>query len=204
MVMPTSSRLFKSCDKALIGDVCAKVVEQAKKSGKTLIIENLDFQKKRAGLKELARPAHARMLSGFAYQQIKNNLKGRAWQEGVEVIEVNPAFTSVIGRVKFSRRYGLSVHQGAALIIGRRHLKASERVPRHLEKIPDGKEGCVALSLPVRNRDKHVWSTWRIVSRRLRTALAAQFRAIRNRSLSSKNSSCDKYHPGYCRRNSDT
>ena len=50
--------------------------------------------------------------------------------EGVEVHQVNPAFSSVIGRVKFMERYGLSVHQAAALVLARRLLGCSERIPR--------------------------------------------------------------------------
>jgi IS605 OrfB family transposase len=172
--------------KALIGDACASLLAYSKKTGKNLVIEDLDFQKKKAELKEQARPAHARMLSSLAYNNIKCSLKSRAWREGVQVIEVNPRFTSLIGRVKFSRRYGLSIHQAAALVIGRRCLKASERVPRYLETIPDGKEGYVALSLPVRNRDKHVWHYWGILFRELKTVLAAHFRAIKHRSSSLK------------------
>lgn len=171
--------------KALIGDVCATVIAQAKEKGKTLVIENLDFQKKKMQLKEQS-PVYARMLSSLAYNNIKNNLKSQAFKNGVTITEVNPAFTSVIGRIKFSRRYGLSIHHSAALTIGRRCLKVSERVPRHLEFIPDGKCGHVALSLPARNRDKHVWSSWRIINRNLKTALAAHFRAKRIRSSSSK------------------
>jgi IS605 OrfB family transposase len=182
--------------KAVIGDTCAHLIDYAKKKGKPLVIENLDFQKKRAELKEQS-PSYARMLSGLAYAQIKSHLKARAWREGVEIIEVNPAFTSLIGRVKFSRRYGLSIHQAAALAIGRRHLKVSERVPRHLDKIPDGKEGYVALSLPVRNRDKHVWSIWRTLNGELKTVLAAHFRARKTRSLSSKTCSCDNTIPDF-------
>lgn len=170
--------------KALIGNACAELVAYAKTKGKTLVIENLDFQKKKAEVS--ASRTYARMLSSFAYSQIKSHLKGRAWREGVEIVEVTPAYTSVIGRVKFSRRYGLSIHHAAALVIGRRHLKASERVPRCLDKIPDGKENYVALSVPVRNRDEHVWSIWRTISRKLKTALAAHFRAKRNRSSSSE------------------
>jgi IS605 OrfB family transposase len=172
--------------KALIGDACASLVAWAKKKEKTLVIENLDFQKKKTELKEQKSPSHARMLSSLAYSHIKNILKSRAWREGVEVVGVNPAFTSVIGRIKFSKRYGLSIHQAAGLAIGRRHLKASERVPRHLESIPDGKGDYVALSLPVRNRDKHVWSTWRILNQELKTVLAAHFRAKHDRSSSSQ------------------
>lgn len=172
--------------KAIIGDACAGLISYAKSTGKTIVVENLDFQKKKTELKEHSSPSHARMLSSLAYDSIKNNLKMRGWREGVEMVEVNPAFTSVIGRVKFAGRYGLSVHQAAALVIGRRHLRVSERVPRHLQKIPDGKEDHVALSLPVRNRDEHVWSYWRIINQKLKTVLAAHFRAMKHRSSSSK------------------
>jgi IS605 OrfB family transposase len=171
--------------KALIGDLCTDLMTDAKSKGKDLVIERLEFQKKKAELKEQSNPKHARMLSSLAYNHIKNNLKSKGWQEGVEVHEINPAFTSVIGRVKFSKRYGLSIHQAAALTIGRRSLKVSERIPRHLEAIPDGKDGHVALSVPVRNRSKHVWSLWRILNQELKTVHAAHFRA-RNRSSSSK------------------
>ena len=41
---------------------------------------------------------------------------------GVEINQVNPAFSSVVGRVKFMERYGLSVHQAAALVLARRLL----------------------------------------------------------------------------------
>jgi IS605 OrfB family transposase len=175
----------KNQTKALIGNACATIVEYAKEKEKNLVIENLDFQKKKTQLKEHS-PSHARMLSSLAYNSIKEHLHSRGIRNGVEVVEVNPAFTSVIGRVKFSKRYGLSIHHAAALTIGRRCLNFSERIPRNLEFIPDGKCGHVALSLPVRNRDKHVWSSWRMINRKLKTVLAAHFRAKRVRSSSSK------------------
>jgi len=183
--------------KALIGKTCTALIAYAKQRGKTLVIENLDFRKKKAELKEYAHPAYARMLSSMAYTQIKGHLKAKGWREGVEVVEINPAFTSLIGRIKFARRYGLSVHQSAALAIGRRHLRVSEKIPRRLEAIPDGKEGFVAFSLPVRNREKHVWSIWRILGRKLKTALAAHFRAIANRSMSSQPASVISNIPEY-------
>jgi IS605 OrfB family transposase len=170
--------------RALVGNACAKIVDYAKEAKKTVVIENLNFQKKKAQLKK-QRPSHARMLSGLAYTSIKNTLHSRSMRNGVEIVEVNPAFTSIIGRVKFAHRYGLSIHHAAALTIGRRCLKVSERVPRHLDFISDGKDGHVALSLPVRNRDKHVWTSWGMINRELKTVLAAHFRA-RNRSSSSE------------------
>ncbi len=177
----------KNQTKALIGNACAGIVKEAQEKGKALVIEQLDFQKKKAQLKENHSVSHSRMLSSLAYSGIKNNLKGRAWKNGVQITEVNPAFTSIIGRVKFAKRYGLSIHHAAALTISRRALKFSERIPRHMEFIPDGKGGHVALSLPVRNAcDKHVWSSWRIIDRELKTVLAAHVRANSIRSSSSK------------------
>lgn len=167
---------------ALIGDTCAKIVTHCEKTNKALILEELDFQKKKQILREKYPASLARQLSSFSYQAIITHLKSRAYRKQVEVKQVNPAFTSVIGRVKFARRYGLSIHHAAALSIGRRALNLSERVPRHLGKIPDGRDDHVALTLSVRNRDKHVWSLWRSLSKELKTALAAHFRAKRSSS----------------------
>ena len=172
--------------RAVVGDACAAIVEAARSVGKPLVIEQLNFQKKKAELKDHASPALARMLSSLAYSSIISGLNSRAWRLGVEVMEVNPAYTSIIGRVKFAKRYGLSVHHAAALVIARRHLRASERVPRHLDSIPDGKGSHVALSPPVRNRDKHVWHAWGIINRSFKTVLAAHFRVKKYRSSSSK------------------
>jgi len=171
---------------ALIGDACATIISHAKTTGKTVVVEKLDFQKKKAALRENGSPKLARMLSSLAYNGIKNGLEAKGWKEGVSVYQVNPAFTSLIGRVKFAKRYGLSIHHAAALVIGRRYLGVSERVPRHLDQIPDGKNGYVALSLPVRNRDKHVWTLWKALQKKLGTVLVAHFRAIKDRSSSLK------------------
>ena len=42
---------------------------------------------------------------------------------GIELISVNPAYTSQIGHHKFMKKYGISSHESAALVIGRRVLK---------------------------------------------------------------------------------
>ena len=110
---------------------------------------------------------------------IIRGIKSRSSKQGVQVISVNPAYTSLIGRVKFSARYGLSIHQAAALCIGRRFLGGSESLPRNLGKIPDGKDGHVALPVPVRIRGEHVWTLWRKISKKLQAALAAHFRTAR-------------------------
>ena len=173
--------------KAIIGDAAACAVAFAESKNKPLIIEELDFQKKKSAFREKA-PAYARMLSSFAYGSLISHLKSRAAKKGVLVEQVNPAYTSIIGRIKFAKRYGLSIHQAAALTIGRRYLRFSEKVPPTLSEIPDGKDGHVTLPPPVRKRGEHVWSLWSRLSKKLRTALAAHFRTAKSRSKSSSQS----------------
>lgn len=56
------------------------------------------------------------MLSSLPYAKTKATLLARPKDAGVSVLQVTPSYSSVIGRHKFSRRYGISVHQGAALV----------------------------------------------------------------------------------------
>jgi IS605 OrfB family transposase len=112
--------------KAIIGDAAVSIATQAKAVGKPVVIESLDFQKKKTEL-ETCNPKQARLLSSFAYNKMTSAIKAAAFRNGVEVIEVNPAYTSVIGAVNFAQAKGISVHQGAAYAIARRGLGLSER-----------------------------------------------------------------------------
>jgi len=128
-------------------------------------------------------------LTGDPPPEMQAHLKARAYDAGLEVLEVDPAYTSVIGRYKYARRYGLSNHQAAALCIARRAMNLSERPNRRM-----GDQ--VAFSLPVRNRGKHVWSFWRQVARK-EAALAAHRRSGAARSCRSPaRSSPDKASTG--------
>ena len=159
---------------ALIGDAVASVVEYARGAGKPLVIERLDFRQKKAVLEGESRK-YSRMLTSFAYGKIKAYFLSRGYREGVEIIEVNPAYSSVVGRVKFMERYGLTVHQAAALVLARRYLGCSERIPRRWV-CPVGNGVQVAFTLPVRKSVKHVWTYWGAIAGQLRPALAAQHR----------------------------
>ena len=164
---------------AIIGDAVADVVAYAREVGKPIVIEKLDFRKKKAMLEGESR-RYSRMLSSFSYGKIKTYFFSRGYRQGVEVRQVNPAFSSVIGRVKFMERYGLSVHQAAALVLARRLLGCSERIPRRWVA-PIGNGVQVAFTVPVRKRVKHVWTHWGAISGQLRPALVAQHRLGRRR-----------------------
>ncbi len=161
--------------KALVGDSVAEVLALAKSQGKPLVIEKLDFAKKKAEL-EGADAKAARMLSSLAYTQVSQGIRAAAFRAGVEVIEVNPAYTSIIGAVNHARVKGVSVHQGAAIAIARRGLGLSERAAVVTGIAPVANGGHVTFELPVRNRSKHVWSFWSRVRSNLRAAHVAHYR----------------------------
>ena len=164
---------------ALIGDAVASVVQYAREVGKPIVIEKLDFRQKKAVLEGESRK-YSRMLSSFSYGKIKAYFLSRGYREGVEIIEVNPAYSSVVGRVKFMERYGLTVHQAAAMVLARRLLGCSERIPSRWV-CPVGSGVHVAFTVPVRKRVKHVWTYWGAIAGQLRPALAAQHRLGRRR-----------------------
>ena len=166
----------KNQAEALIGDAVAEVVALARAAGKPLVIEKLDFSDKKAQL-EGEYPGRSRMLSSFAYGKIRTHFLSCGYREGVEVVEVNPAYSSLMGRVLFMERYGLSVDQAAALVLARRLLNCSEGVPDH-GLCPDGYGGHVAFRAPApgRKRVKHVWTLWGMLWGQLKPALAERRR----------------------------
>jgi IS605 OrfB family transposase len=161
---------------AVIGEAVKQVVDMAEAARKPVVIEKLDFDKRKAEL-EKEPAARARMLSSLAYSQVQQMLRAACFRAGVEVIGVNPAYTSTIGAVNFAQRYGISVHQGAALAIARRGLGFSESPTAPIGIVPVGNGGHVTFPLPVRNRGKHVWMFWSAVRRKLRAAHAAHIRS---------------------------
>jgi IS605 OrfB family transposase len=165
--------------KAATGELSKQIIEWAQQVKKPVILEKLEFQEKKLSQNE---SKFSRQLSSFAYGLFFQFITARAFRQGIAVHQVNPAFTSLIGRINYAKRYGLSIHLAAALCIARRHQKFSESPNLSAEKIPDGKGGHVAFVLPVRNRTKHVWHFWGKVKKKLKTVLAAHFRAKYHRS----------------------
>ena len=149
------------------------VLRYAAGTGKPLVLEKLDFSRRKQELQGDAR--RARALSSFAYGAIVQALHSNALLCGVATQEVNPAYTSVIGRVKYARPLGVSVHQAAALAIARRGMGFGEAAPVR-PVLPDGKGDHLVIELPVRNRAKHEWSHWAKVRSKVQATLAGWHR----------------------------
>jgi len=161
--------------RALIGDAAKHIALRAQAAGKPVVIEKLDFKRKKAEL-ETDNAARARCLSSFAYGKILSSIKAACFRAGVVVIEVNPAYTSVIGAVNYAQKKGISVHMAAAFAIARRGMRLSELPPTRQVCVPTRNGDHVTFVLPVRDNTKHVWSTWSKIRTALNTAHVAHFR----------------------------
>jgi IS605 OrfB family transposase len=182
---------------AIIEAAALALVDRAARLKKSLVLEKLDFSPKKTQLTEMSGARYARMLSSLSYKKIHDAIQSRAKKDGVALMHVNPAYTSVLGRINYANRYGLTVHQGAAIAIGRRAFDRFTKNPFTgkiqkvfgLREIPIGRTGRdgiktitvpgnsgaqVTFPYPVWNARKHVWSLLGRVSRRMKGALAAQ------------------------------
>lgn len=119
----------------------------------SVVIEKLDFSSKKSRLREHGK-RYALKLSQFAYSKFSELVHSKAQLSAIQVIDVNPAYSSLIGMVKYMSLYGLNSGTAASLVLVRRGLRFSERLPRFL----------YALFSPV-DEERHVWSYWARISK---------------------------------------
>lgn len=117
--------------KSEIQEKVAKVVKQAIRVGKTIVIEDLDFRKTKSktqtGKTERGKQ-YNRMLHKFDYSRYKETLENCCYRNNAVLIKVNPAYTSRIAKAKYCESRKLNVHAGAAFVIARRGMGLKEIV----------------------------------------------------------------------------
>jgi IS605 OrfB family transposase len=144
--------------KASLSDAIKQILGYAVLVQKDVVIEKLDFSKKKAKLREMG-AKYARMLSGFAYSSFTQLIESKGKKEGIRIRKVNPAFTSQIGQMKFMARYGLSSHSSAACIIARRGFYFKTEKPKY----------DTVLSFPKKfDKQKSNFSNWQTITRHLK------------------------------------
>ena len=92
-----------------------------------IVLEDLKFQQSHDTDKYSNRNFHQ-----FTYKKMLNSLIRMSLRNGFSVKTVNPAYTSVIGKLKYSKNFGISVHEAAAFAIARRGLELQEQVPQEI------------------------------------------------------------------------
>ena len=114
------------------------IVRLAQEKGKAIVIEELKGLprgRRGDGLKKLRKRLHR-----FIYKGLLQKIEILAKRKGIEIIKVNPAFTSVIGQLKYSPQYGLDKDTAAAYVIGRRGMGFKEEIPKNYLKLLTAKE----------------------------------------------------------------
>ena len=105
-----------------VRQLAVRVVDYAQALNKSLVLERLRFFAGKQRNSKFSRVRH-----NFLHKRMLDAIRSRAAQQGVEVIEVNPAFTSVLGSLKYMDAKSLNRHTAAALVIARRGMGFKER-----------------------------------------------------------------------------
>jgi IS605 OrfB family transposase len=140
---------------AIIVNACLQLAALAISFECPVICEELDFSDKKERLGEESKK-YARMLSSWAYSRFYQLLQSILSNRGIELIAVNPAYSSLIGLVKYMRMYGLSSDCAAALVIARRGMR-----------LDDFPQSSITAYASV-NEDKHVWSFWSQLNKKIK------------------------------------
>lgn len=107
--------------KCVVGNLMTEIGKICKERQKPLCMEDLDFKRKKAGV-HYKNKKHNHTLSSFAYKKFKESAITQGYKFQFSVYMINPAYTSFIGKVKYMKPYGISVHMSAAYVIGLKNM----------------------------------------------------------------------------------
>ena len=117
--------------KEILGVAVKKLVSLAVDRKKPIVREDLDFVRKKAQM-EYREKRQNQKLSALTYSKAIAMVEARAFREDTAVLKVNPAYTSLIAKVKYMKLKNLSIHCAAAYVIGRRGMGFLENLPSYL------------------------------------------------------------------------
>ena len=106
-----------------IRQVVSDIVNYAISVGKDIVIEDLDFKKTKAETEKTKSDrgkSYNKMIHLFDYSRYKMTFKNCCYLRNVNLIKINPAYTSKIAGQKYCNQRKLVIHQGASFVIARR------------------------------------------------------------------------------------
>lgn len=114
----------------IAGEIAKEIIDYLlEENAGGIVTEKLNFKNDHDTNKKFNRLTH-----NFTRKKMLQSLIRRGLRNGFQVKQINPAYTSIIGRFKYTKKYGLSVHEAAAFVVGRRGLGYSEKLPKELIK----------------------------------------------------------------------
>jgi IS605 OrfB family transposase len=118
--------------------VAHQVVEIAKREGKAIVVENLEKIPK--GRRGDGMPKLRQKLQKWICKGLLEKIEVVCKRNGVQLIKVNPAYTSVIGKLKYAPIYRIDKDIAGAYVIARRGLGFEERLPKNYRELLKDKE----------------------------------------------------------------
>lgn len=95
---------------------------------KDLVIENLDFAKKKDYLISKKGKKYNEMLSSLAYSKFDFIITSKCAKNRIFLHKVNPAWTSWIAKQKYCPKMKLNIHSGASYVIARRGMFLKDKI----------------------------------------------------------------------------
>jgi IS605 OrfB family transposase len=176
-----------------------KIVDLAIEKGKAIAIENL--KKLKRGMRGDGKATLRKILHNWNAKKFLQKIKRVAMLKGVEVIEVHPAYTSVIGMLKYAPQLSIDKDIAGAYVIGRRALGFKEDMPENYERLLKDKTYLEFALKRYEEREKELKELLEKESNEYkRNALKSELRSVENakklivnliQSLQSEPSGCE-------------
>jgi len=96
--------------------------------GKDLVIEKLNFNKKKDNLISKRGKKYNEMLSSLAYSKFDSIITSKCVKNRIFLHKINPAWTSWIAKQKYCPKMKLNIHSGASYVIARRGMFLKDKV----------------------------------------------------------------------------
>lgn len=96
------------------------ITRLAIETGKDICIENLDFKDKKSKIESNKCKKYNDMIHSLAYRQFSDVIENSTYRSKVNLIKVNPAWTSWLAKQIYCPTMKLNVHVGASYVIARR------------------------------------------------------------------------------------
>ena len=108
--------------------IATKLKEYCLNTGKDLVIEKLNFTKKKDNLISKKGKKYNEMLSTLAYSKFDLIITSKCVRNRIFLHKVNPAWTSWIAKQKYCPKMKLNIHSGASYVIARRGMLLIDKV----------------------------------------------------------------------------
>jgi IS605 OrfB family transposase len=176
-----------------------QIVDLAIQKGKAMAVEN--FKKLKKGMRGDGKAKLRKILHNWNAKKFLQKLKRVAMIKGVEVVEVNPAYTSIIGMLKYAPQLSIDKDVAGAYVIGRRALGFKEDMPENYERLLKDK---AYLEFAIKKYEEREKELRELIEKETneykRNALESELRNVENarklltnliQSLQSESSGCE-------------